>query len=196
MKILLLLAGLLLTNTGRVARFNDGDFTCTLKADKEVYKVGEIPQLEVTITNNSKSDVYLIGALDGSDVKLRYPYCYYTIQKPDNVSMSYARTRDIATLKPEEFRKVKPGKTFNPYEMGDDFNFIPDNAATDDRTFKTPGVYKLTFHYSSNSNNISEFMGDKPVDRTKADSMKIESMFRLVPKIELVSNEIQIRFKK
>ena len=39
-------------------------------------------------------------------------------------------------------------------------------------------------------------MGDKPVDRTKADSMKIESMFRLVPKIELVSNEIQIRFKK
>ena len=61
MKILLLLAGLLLTNTVRVARFNDGDFTCTLQADKEVYKVGEIPQLEVTITNNSKSDVYLIG---------------------------------------------------------------------------------------------------------------------------------------
>ena len=124
---------------GSCARFNDGDFTCTLKADKEVYKVGEIPQLEVTITNNSKSDVYLIGALDGSDVKLRYPYCYYTIQKPDNVSMSYAESRDIATLKPEELKR-ETRKTFNPVWDGDDFNFIPDNAATDDRTFKNSGV--------------------------------------------------------
>ena len=55
---------------------------CIISSTNKIYRVGQVPHIEVKILNISKEEIYLIGALDGSDVKRRMPYCYFTIEKP------------------------------------------------------------------------------------------------------------------
>src|SRR5438445_12281420 len=56
--------------------------SCNITSKKKVYKMGEIPSIRVSIINQNKEDIYLIGSLDGSDLQWRMPYCYFTIIKP------------------------------------------------------------------------------------------------------------------
>lgn len=169
------------------------EFRCLLTCDKEVYKVGELPKLTLKIYNDTKEDVYFIGSLDGSDVKWRFPYCYYTIDGPEVKKIKLQRCGNMNTLRVEDFRLVKPGQAFAPYESIDMYGFFKDYITTNKETFKTPGIYKIQFHYSSNSSDINKFMGSKSFNRDYTDSLKIDSLFKAVPRVDLVSNEIIFR---
>jgi hypothetical protein len=170
--------------------------TCTLTSDKTKYKVGELPSLKVLIHNNTGDDIYLIGSLDGSDVKWRMPYCYYSIQEPTNHPVTSLRCGNMNSLRVQDFRLVKPGEAFNPYQDVDTYGFFTDHRVTDPQTFKTPGVYKIQFHYSTNSSNIAQFMGDRPYRRDKSDSLQVALLLEKVPKVDLTSNEIDVTFER
>ncbi len=197
MKSLLLFIGFLLSAFIHKSNLTTSvDLSCLLKSDKTVYKVGELPKFTVEISNNSKDDIYLIGSLDGSDVKWRFPYCYYSIDKPRPVITQLVRCGNMNTLRVADFKLVKVGQKFNPYESVDDYGFFTDNTTTDIKTFKNPGVYKIKFHYSTNAQNISDFIGDKPFRMDNSDSLKISSFFKKVPKVDITSNEIEIIVEK
>jgi hypothetical protein len=170
--------------------------TCTLAADKSTYKIGELPRLKVDIINTSKKDMYLIGSLDGSAVKWRMPHCYFTIQKPVSDSTRLARCRNMNPLTPGNFILVKAGERFNPYQAIDEYGFFTDHRATDTATFRNPGVYKIRFYYSTNSTNIRDFMGDLPSQQDKTKNQQLHTLFEKVPKVDIVSNEIEIIFEQ
>ncbi|MDB5200659.1 MAG: hypothetical protein JWQ27_68 [Ferruginibacter sp.] len=196
MKTLLFIAIILTTFTNQEGAKNSAEFRCQLMADKEVYKIGELPRLTVMIYNDSDSAVYLIGSLDGSDVKWRYPYCYFTIDKPRATKSNIQRCGNMNTIRSADFKQVKPGQSFNPYEGIDNYGFFPDYNTTNKETFTSAGNYKIQFHYSTNSLDITKFIGDPLTSRNSSDSLKIHSLFHKVPKLELVSNEIAIKVEK
>ena len=173
-----------------------GILTCTLQSDKKLYKVGELPKFNVEIINNSEKDIYLIGSLDGSAIKGRFPYCYYSILKPKPEKINSTRCGNMNTLRPNDFKLVKAGQKFNPYEHIDIHGFFDDNVTTNLETFKHVGIYKIRFYYSTNSTKFDDFLGDKPFRKNDSNSVIIHGFFKSVPKVEIASNEIEIRIEE
>jgi hypothetical protein len=196
MKPLLVIAFTLTAFASRQHSPTPTEFRCLLTCDKEVYKVGELPRLTVRIYNNTKDDVYFIGSLDGSDVKWRFPYCYYTIDRPKAGKEKLQRCRNMNTLRVEDFKLVRSGQSFDPYESIDNYGFFTDYTTANKEMFKHVGVYKIKFHYSTNSIDINQFIGDKPFRSNYSDSLRVDSLFKAVPKVELLSNEIVFRVDK
>src|SRR5688572_9697778 len=161
----------------------NASLTCILKSDKTKYKVGELPDFKVEIVNNTGKDIYLIGSLDGSDVKWRMPHCYFTFQKPKPDTPQLGRCGNMNTLRPTDFRLVKAGAKFNPYESLDEYGYFTDFMITNPETFKIPGVYKIQFHYCTNSQDIKDFVGDRPIQQDKAKTEILMSLLKQVPKI-------------
>lgn len=170
--------------------------TCTLKSDKTVFKIGELPKLTVEILNSTGKDIYLIGSLDHSDQARRMPYCYFTIQKPKPDTVQFGRCGFMNPLRIEDFVLVKNGEGFNPYQSIDQYGFFTDNHITRTETFKNSGIYKLRFHYSTKSDEISKFLFDPRYRSSNADSLKIALLFDKVPKVDIVSNEIELFFEE
>lgn len=166
---------------------------CVISSVSKIYRVGQVPDIEVKIMNMSKEEIYLIGSLDGSDVKRRMPYCYFTVQKPKPDTILFSRCGTVNPLRIVECRLVKPNEIFNPYEKIDDGGFWHDYAVTNKETFRNPGLYKIQFHYETNPENITRFMGswDK-----NPDSTQLKKLIGRVPKIELASNVLEIRIEE
>lgn len=163
-------------------------FECKLSTTKTIYKIGEVPELNVEIINNSGKEVYFIGSLDASDVKWRKPYCYYTIEKPVKDSISYGRCKLMNELRTEDFIKVEDRKSFDPYMNIDGQGFFGESNIQNPENFRNPGTYKVQFHYSSQSDKIVDYNGD-------ANDRNIVKLFQQVPKIELESNVVEIIIK-
>jgi len=196
MRCLLFIALLLAAFTTENNVTGSAGLSCVLTSDKHVYKVGELPKFAVEISNSSKDDIYLIGSLDGSDVEWRFPHCYYSIERPKPDTTRLARCRTLNPLRVADFKLVKAGGKFNPYESIDAYSFFGDYTTLNKETFKNPGIYKLKFHYSTNSPNISDFLEEKSLHRDRSDSIKINAFFKKVPKVEITSNEIEIRVEE
>ncbi len=168
------------------------EFECKLTSSKMVYELGEIPAVNVSIKNNSPNDIYLIPGLDGSEVKWRKPFCYFTIVNPrkDTVNINNGRCKFMNQLREEDFIKVKEKATFNPYTYPEGQEFTTYYANGNKENFKQPGKYQLTFHYSTNSNDIREFIG------MGTTNSNLDSLFKQIPKLELSSNTIEIEIKR
>ena len=176
---------------------HSSNLTCTLTADKSVYKIGEVPNLKVEITNATDKPIYLIGALDGSCVKWRMPYCYFTVNKPKPDTPHLQLCGYINTIRIEDFELVKPSDKFNPYDSVDNYGFFKDYATIRTETFQNAGTYKIKFHYSTTSNDFNDYRGNSGSWKSDtSDTLKIKSLFEQVPKVDIVSNEIIIKFEE
>lgn len=173
------------------------EITCTISSVKQSYKVGEVPQLEVKIRNQSGKDVYLIGSLDGSDIKWRMPHCYFTLRKPITATDSAltGRCKTLNPLRREDIVLVKPGSSFDPYSMIDHSGFFGNAETLRAANFREPGVYTIQFHYNSNSEKISHFRGDRHY-KNAGDSIQLQQLFSKAAKIQLSSNTLEIRYEK
>ena len=76
-----------------------------------------------------------------------------------------------------------------------DIGNVADYTATNAETFKTPGVYKIKFHYSTSSSHIDDFRGDRGMSPSNQDFVQLMEFFKQVPKVDLVSNEIVIVYE-
>jgi hypothetical protein len=171
------------------------DLSCTLSANKTVYKTGELPRFTVSIVNKSKSNIYLISALDGSDVQWRFPHCYFTIEAPKPNDTPFGRCGVMNPLQAEDFVLVKVGQTFNPYQLPNCAGSFSSYFVSNPETFKQPGVYKCRFYYSTNTDNDDKFMGTSSYSNNK-DAPLIDSLLKKTPRLDLVSNEIKITVEK
>jgi len=160
---------------------------CTIKGDLTC-ESGKAPKITVSLTNQTDADIYLVGSLDASDCKWRYPHCYFEVIGPDGKSAvrGISRCGFINTLRIKDFAKVPPGGTFDPYQRIDDYGFFSAHQLSPD-TFREPGVYRLRFVYCTASHVIGAWAGDG--GRAVAADKEIVNLFKQVPKVEVRSNE-------
>jgi len=127
-----------------------------LAAGKPSYTVGEHPDISVYIRNNRNMPVWLVGSLDGSAAKTRYPYCWFEVYDQDGKDMiakgSVCGT--TAELEKEDIVRVQPLGGFNPYSSG----FFPEYIIKNWKPQK-PGTYRVVFNYSTNSSDPAEWNG-------------------------------------
>jgi hypothetical protein len=165
-------------------------FNCVLTSDRTSYTVGETPALAVTITNKSGKEVVLVGSLDGSDVGWRFPKCRVEIfdaaGKP--VTAAMGRCGNMNVLRLADFVVVPAGGAFNPCGPGffspHQFHRFPVSA---------PGDYTVCFYYST-SDRVEDYFGDERMMGKTNAAPEIQRMFKRVPKIELKSNQLKLKF--
>lgn len=172
---------------------SNNTFSCTISCSSKTYKSGQVPDITVAIANNSNKETYLIGALDGSENKRRMPYCYFTIDKPKPDTILYQSCGTVDPLRIAEYRLVKAGESFDPYAQIDERGFWRNRTIGDKETFRNPGVYRIQFHYSTNSTDIRRFLGswDK-----NPDTPRLKQLFEKLPRIDLSSNVLEINIEE
>lgn len=157
----------------------------TLTATHTEYVAGESPQVLVRMRNESQEPVVLVGSLDASDIKWRYPFCYFEIEgPPDAQAWGLGRCGNMNPLRPQDFVSVQPGKDFDPYARVDDYGFF-DNSQMDWHAFAVPGKYRLTWVYSTASEAPQEWLGDGTLG-------EVSELLKRVPHGIARSNTVEI----
>lgn len=154
-------------------------------------RLGKVPSIKVAITNQTRSDITLVGSLDGSGCNGRYPHCYFEIIGPngENAVMGLGRCGNMNTLCAQDFVVVPGGKAWDPYKPVNNHSFFS-SGDLNSLTFGTPGEYRIRFVYSTKNGDIAKWAGD---GRTQvAASKELNALFKKVPKLELKSNEIKV----
>ena len=174
------------TQSGELQR-SDDLLECEIKAEATTVRVGQKPVIDVAIKNGGDEVVKLVGSLDASDCRWRFPYCYFEIEGPEGYKPpSIGRCGNMNTLRRQDFVDLAPGKTFNPFRSVDGYGFFSAHQISE-QTFTMPGEYRITFVYSTKSEDIDEWMGDSPLQE---DDVLVD-LWRTVPKLELRSNTLK-----
>lgn len=164
---------------------------CSIRA-APTCQLGRAPKVTVALTNRTDADIYLVGSLDASDCKWRYPHCYFEVIGPDGKSAVQAIARGCGNMDPleeEHFAKVPPGGAFDPYQRTDDYRFFSAHQLRPS-TFRTAGEYRIRFVYSTNSDALAEWGGGDRVEFGVDERQA--GMLRRVPKVKVRSNEIKV----
>jgi hypothetical protein len=153
--------------------------------------VGQAPKIHVALRNLSSRPIYLVGSLDGSAEKWRYPYCYFEVIGPDGQSavQRVSRCGNTNTLRPADFFQVPAGRSFDPFQNVDSYGFFSAHQIRAEN-FTKPGEYRIRFFYSSASSDIKEWGGDGAA-QVAADAGLLR-LFRVVPKLQVQSEEFRL----
>ncbi|MGL6076368.1 MAG: hypothetical protein ACRC8S_19620 [Fimbriiglobus sp.] len=129
----------------------------------------------------------LVGSLDASNCKWRYPHCYFEVTGPDGkpVVRKIDRCPNMNRLRAKDFVKVPPSGAFNPYRPNEGYWFYPADLIAPD-TFAVPGVYRVRFVYSAKSDDVKKWDNRQ----TLAVDAEVMDLFRQVPKVEVRSDEL------
>jgi hypothetical protein len=167
---------------------------CVLSAEKVTYRAGELLQINVSISNNTKKSIYLPGCLDGSLNRFRFPYCYFTIIGPDGEVPMPAGCRTTNRLREEDFVKLKKGDSFNPVDGRK--GFAQDPRLLTGMNLDKPGRYKIRLHYSTMTNNLNDYCGIEGAVKDSLLNKKLLSVYKKIPRVDLVSNELEVVIEK
>jgi hypothetical protein len=168
--------------------------TCQISAD-ETCEVGKAPKVTVRLINRTKGEIVLIGSLDGSDCKMRYPHAYFEVTGPpvDYTIKGIGRCGNTNPLRAKDFVTIKPGASFDPYQKIDEYGFFGAHQLSP-HNFTKPGKYRIRFHYSTEAPQPKLFGARPASDRPlPAEIMKL---LERVPKVTLTSNEVVVEVKK
>jgi hypothetical protein len=180
--------------------------SCKIKADKKIYKQGEVPKFTVEIKNSTDTSIYLVNALDGSHRKSRFPYSYFKVEKVADTSYKINLIVGCGNedgIQMIDFVEVKPGEIFNPYNLP---HYFVTNIS-DDKNFERKGKYKITYYYSTNEPDFKKWIGfdanfkwfdwetKEIMPDIKDYYQKLLIQFAKVLKADLVSNTITIEIK-
>src|SRR6266850_2594007 len=167
-----------------VAVSKSDKLSCVLTAEP-ISQMYRIPTITVALTNQTGSDIYLVGSLDGSDSKWRYPHGYFDLIGPDGnpASGTWTLCPNVNPLEGRDFIRVPPGGAFDPYHGGAGYPFFTAHQISP-YTFRVPGKYRIRFFYST----ASEVMADWAWDGRQG----LTEKFSLVPKVEVSSNEVVV----
>lgn len=162
------------------------ELRCGIEAETTRMKVGQTPDIRVSIKNEGEDTVKLVGSLDASDCRWRFPHCYFEIEGPEGYKPpSIGRCGNMNTLRKEDFVDLESGHSFDPYQSIDGHGFFGCFQLSE-QTFTMPGEYKITFVYSTKSNKLEEWMGDPFPKRSE----EVSELWREVPQLELRSNTV------
>lgn len=165
---------------------------CTIRCPPTC-ELGQVPQVSVEIVNQSAREMMLVGSLDASGCKARFPHCYFEVTGPDGKSAlkELARCGFQNGIRVADFVKVPSGGKFNPYQRIDQYGFF-DSAQITAQTFDTPGEYRIRFFYSSASESFAAWAGNSYDKNKEPQNTQVRTYFEKVPKTALASNEIKV----
>ena len=105
--------------------------TCTIRSESTC-ELGKAPNITVEIANWTDDDIYLVGSMDASDHKWRYPLCYFEVIGPDGKSpvLDVARCGNMNSIRDKDFVKVPRGGKFDPYKRIDEYGFFGSSQIT------------------------------------------------------------------
>lgn len=163
---------------------------CTLTVEP-ITQLYRIPAITVVLTNQTGGDVYLVGSLDGSDARMRYPHCYFEVIGPDGkpADGEHSRCGNMNYLREGDFVRVPPGAKFDPYHGAAGYPAFTTQQILP-YTFRAPGKYRIRFLYSTASAIIADWAGDRW--HGVAEDQRLTELLRLVPKVEVTSNEVVV----
>ncbi|HEY1190530.1 MAG TPA: hypothetical protein VGE74_23050 [Gemmata sp.] len=167
-----------------------GPVSCAIKGEATC-ELGKAPQITVALTNLTDADIYLVGSLDASDCKWRYPHCYFEVIGPDGKSAvrETARCGNMNPLLAKDFVKVPAGKAFDPYQRTDQHGFFSARQLSP-QTFRELGKYRIRFVYSTKSDDIGNWGGDGR--RNVVTDKALVDLLKQVPKVEIRSDEFTL----
>jgi hypothetical protein len=164
--------------------------SCEISGDATCVQ-GNAPKITVRLTNRTGREVLLIGSLDGSDCKMRYPHAYFVVTGPGGgpAVKGVGRCGNTNPLTEKCFAKVPAGGSFDPYGEG----FFGAHQLSG-QTFTEPGKYRIRFVYSTEPKHAADF-GGTPRSETPF-TPEVAKMLERVPKATVTSNEIVVEVKK
>jgi hypothetical protein len=162
--------------------------------------LGQAPTISVEIANWTDGEIYLIGSLDGSDLKWRYPFCYFEVIGPDGKPVQMRLFRDCGNMnaiREKDFVKVPRGGKFNPYQKIDEYGFFGTSLITP-AIFRAEGEYRIRFVYSTDKAEPKFWLGDANGDvaeilNTGSANENVVKLLAKVPKTRVSSNEITVK---
>lgn len=155
-----------------------------------VVPLGKAPKVTVAIKNLTGREALLVGSLDASDCRWRYPHCWFEIIGPDGKSAvkGIGRCGNTNGLREKDFVRVKAGGTFDPYMRVDGGGFFPAHQIRPEN-FNAPGTYRIRFHYSTAEKNAANWNGKLSGPLVPA----VAKLLERVPKATAQSNEVKVR---
>lgn len=158
-----------------------GDIVCKLASLRDRYRVGDQPEISARIINGAENAIYLVGSLDGSERKARFPYVYYSVS---GVEGGFSETEfgycgALNPIRIEDFVRVEPGNDFDPHKQFDHYGFSKSGKLAHSRFVKA-GSYTFKFHYSTENIDIKDWRGS--VNKTLPE---LNEMWRKVSRVNL-----------
>lgn len=213
MKKAFLLVYLMLITQNLIAQSEE--VVCSISTIDSILNVGETPKIKIVFKNNTEKPIYLIKSLDASSYKWRYPYTFYTIEKLNDKNYKkkeLSRCGNLSGIDISDFVEIKGNDKL-------DRRVVSDYAINNSNNFKDKGKYKITFHYSTKSEDLADYMGEDMSlyvydlkfiegdsqnpskllnvvrDEYKDMVNKIEQLFSNVPKVEITSNSLIVEVR-
>lgn len=157
-------------------------FSCELIIEEKNLSVGDVLDFKVMMKNETDKEQYFIGALDGSDRRLRYPHCYFILMDDDKevVNTNYPGCGNTNPLNSDDFALLEGQESYNLYHeksWGSGLGYYE---------FKEKGNYSIQFVYSTMANNsafniVSSFM-------EKGESKKLYKQLNKLPRVTVKSD--------
>jgi hypothetical protein len=141
---------------GTKVSVSENDLRVAIIPAKTSFQVGDAPVFRVVMRNVSQKRFYLVGAIDGSERKWRYPHVTLTIEGPDGgvARPQLAFCGNVNPLCRRDIVLIEPGDSLEPISQP----FWPPVDAHYAR-FAKPGEFTVKFHYSSNALDYSDWQG-------------------------------------
>jgi hypothetical protein len=137
-----------------------GGIDCRLASLKDRYRVGDQPEISARIINGAEKAIYLVGILDGSERKARYPHVYYDVSGVEGglSETKYGLCGVLNPLRIEDFIRVEPASGFYPSNPTDSQGFRQE-AKLRNWSFVKAGSYTFKYHYSTENEDIKDWRG-------------------------------------
>jgi hypothetical protein len=184
------LTGAELELVGSEVQVEPSDVLCQIRPGKKVFKVGDRLEFQVRLQNLSDKTFYLVGCLEGSQSRSRYPYTYWVISGPDRCSESAVATWLSAlddTLDPSDFVELRPGDSFDPFgcseglRQGSAREFGMPFISTE-YSFTQPGHHSVYFSYATLARGNHEWLG---CSFLLTFPEEVATLLKQVPRLEL-----------
>jgi hypothetical protein len=151
-------------------------------------KVGAVVKVSIAVRNVSDRPVWVVGALEGSDIGLRFPHYLPQINGERPALSGEVEYLDMAApLRLEDFHQLAPGQDFDPMvKLNRALN--PLLAAFTEFVPPAPGSYEMWLTLSTASESDNDWLG--VVEYPGKD----EALRRLaeVPRLRVESNVLTI----
>jgi len=136
------------------------DIFCKLASLRDKYRVGDQPEISARIINGTEKAVYLVGSLDGSERKARFPHVYYSVSGVEGglSETQFGYCGDLNPLRIQDFVRVEPGNDIDPHKQVDYYGFSKSGKLVHSRFVKA-GIYTFEFHYSTENRDIKDWRG-------------------------------------
>lgn len=164
---------------------------CEITSLKSSYRVGDRPEVAARLINDTAQAVNLVGSLDDSERKARYPYAYFEVLGPPSgvAQERFFYCGYINALRDADFVEVPPGDQLDPFMKIDGGGYFPPYQFERTRLVK-PGTYTILFRYSTDSDDLSEWNAEEA--SAVAGFTRVTERLRMVPRVS-ISCSLEVR---